>query len=178
VELRQFALNDARQLYAIRNHHSVRRFMSKPALIPYKQHVQWVRNQLIGNENFLLFLVRTKPAARAIGIAQLRVNGRSAEIGVIFRDAPKHQIVTVMATMAMLQFAFLHLELLSLVSYVVPTHTAAIEYNKMFGASEEDSEIDGMVKLRLGKDVYMDNENVKRFLRRIKNRLLVLTDSH
>lgn len=173
VELRQFSPRDMRELYCIRNHESVRQFMSRPSLIPYRSHVQWVNSELIGNSHFLLFLVRTGTGRRAVGLTQLRLTGAYAEIGVMFREASAHQTVTSVSTVIMLHLAFELLQLKGVLSYVIASNAAAIRFNKAFGAGEEQPDRPGMVKLRLTRDVCLGNQNYKRILDRIKSRLKV-----
>ncbi len=175
LELLQFSLKDTRELYCVRNHDSVRRYMSNPEPIPYKSHARWVKAQLLCNRNFLLFLVRTRPQERAVGLTQLRIEGDTAEIGVMFREAFRHQMAAYISTVAMLHLAFEHLQLRWIVSYVIPSHGAAIRFNKSFGAWEEESDIPGMVKVRLSKDRCIQNENFRRVFDRVKHRLHVGT---
>jgi RimJ/RimL family protein N-acetyltransferase len=173
LELRQFSAPDMRELYRVRNHESVRNHMSRPALIPYKSHVQWVKSELLANESLLLFLVRTRAGQHAVGLTQLRIADRAAEIGVMFREPSTHQIVTSVATVATLHLAFEHFELDEVFSFVISSHTPAIRFNKVFGAWEESSDRPGMVKLRLTRQVCVQNENYNRIFNRIKNRLRV-----
>jgi len=171
LELSQFSIKDIRELYCIRNHESVRPYTSKPALIPYKSHVHWVNTELMVNKDLLLFLVRTRAGERAAGLAQLRIKGDTSEIGVMFREPSRHQTVTSVSTVAMLHLAFEQLRLQWVVSYVIPSHAAAIRFNKSFGAWEEESDIPGMVKLRLSRD--RCSEHFERIFARIKQRLRV-----
>lgn len=173
VRLSQFAAADARDLYCIRNHPTVRRFMSDPRLIPYRSHVRWVSERLLADANHLLFLVRLRSGSRAVGLTQLRIAGDTAEIGVMFREPGRHQVVTFVATVATLHVAFDQLGLKWLISYVLPAYDAAIEFNKGFGAWEEPSDKPGMVKLRLSAEVCRQNENFRRVLDRMKGRLHV-----
>src|SRR5579871_4141530 len=87
VELAQFTPEDTRLLYDIRNHDSVRSFMSNSAPLEYEKHEAWVKKNLIDGRGFLLLLVRV--AGRGpIGFTLLqRKSPDTAEIGVIFREA-------------------------------------------------------------------------------------------
>lgn len=173
VRLRQFDAADTRELYCIRNHPTVRRFMSNPQLIPYRSHVRWVAERLLTDDNYLLFLVRLQNSRRAVGLTQLRIDGDTAEIGAMFREPHRHQVVTVVAAVATLHLVYDHLGLKWLVSYLLPDYRAGIEFNKSFGAWEEQSDKPGMVKLRMSIQAGMQNENFRRVLNRMKGRLHV-----
>jgi RimJ/RimL family protein N-acetyltransferase len=173
VRLKQFSTADTRELYCIRNHPSVRQFMSDSRLIPYRSHVRWVSEKLLTDEHFLLLLVRGIDSRRAVGLTQLRVAGDTAEIGEMFPEPHRHQISIVAAAVLTLHLAFEHLSLTWLVSYVLPEHRAAIKLNMSFGAWQEESDKQGMVKLRLDRETSLRNDYYRRLLSRMKGRLRV-----
>lgn len=173
LELMRFTPSSARELYSIRNHDSVRRYMANTKLIPYKAHTEWVRNNLIEGQNLLLFMVRPKARARAIGFTQLRIEENAAEIGVIFKEAQYHRLASALSTVVTLHLAFCYLNLNLVVSYVLPTHKSAISFNCSFGGRQVESDKPGMIKLQVSRDECLNNEHYVKVFNRIKGRIEV-----
>ena len=175
LTLLQFGPADVRDLYAIRNHPSVRQHMTNSQLISYRAHVDWCAKKLLNRADPepLLFLVRRAGQKRANGLTQLRINGDQAEIGVIFREPDRHKREAGLATVATLHFAFAHLKLKSLISYVLPAHTAALEFNRAFGAATLESDKPGMVKLWLPVDVCLANQHYRQVISRYEHELQI-----
>jgi RimJ/RimL family protein N-acetyltransferase len=173
LELAQFTPRDIRELYLIRNHPSVRRFMTNPGFLSYKAHRDWVQKNLIHQTNLLVFLVRLR-GERAIGLTQLQRRGDdTAEIGVMFREANTHLVVPYTSTGATLHLAFGPLRLAWLVSYVVPGHDRAFALNQSFGAWTEESDKPGMIKYRLSREVCLANENYLKVMNRMRDQLTI-----
>lgn len=171
VELMQFTSADTRVLYCIRNHWSVRQYMSNSALIPYKSHVEWVKSNLLEHQKQLLFLVRLD--AKPIGLSLLRPVGEQTEIGVMFKEPQRHRVVTYTTATATLHFAFNHLGLDSLISYVIPSHVTAIAFNLSFGAWEVESDKPDLIKFQLNRDIFLSNTNYVKIFNRIKGKIQI-----
>jgi RimJ/RimL family protein N-acetyltransferase len=172
LELAQFMPKDTRALYCIRNHISVRQFLTKPDFIPYKAHVEWVRKNLIDERRLWLFMIRLK--GKAIGFSMLKPEGEdTAEIGLMFREANTHPVVPVYAAAATLYCAFWVLKFAWLTSYPVPTNERALAINRAFGPEEVESERAGTIKLRMNREMCERNPNFIRVFGRIKNRMAV-----
>ncbi len=164
-----------RELYAIRNHPTVRPFMSNPEPIPYKGHAAWARAKLIGSQDLHLWLVRPAPDARAIGFTQLRLNAArdAGEIGVVFREPESHRMPAALATAITLHLLFDRLACGRVDSYVIPGHDAAIQYNRAWGTSIVESDKPGMVKLSMSRDECFANANYRKVMTRVSKRLVV-----
>jgi hypothetical protein len=143
--------------------------MANPELIPYKYHVEWVRKNLIEEQKLLLFLVRLK--GKAIGLSLLRGAGDTTEIGVMFREPNRHRVVTYTTAVATLHFAFCHLRLNNIISYVIPSHHIAISFNCSFGAWEVKSDKPDLIKFQLSREVCLNNENYLKVFDRIKDQI-------
>jgi len=173
IELRQFRMEDARELYCIRNHESVRRFMARPELIPYRSHLAWVKQHLIPDGELLLFLVRDNRGSRAAGFTQLRLRGGVGEIGVMFREPQRRRIAAAISTAATLHLGFCRLGLGTVLSYVVPSHEAAVQFNKAWGAIEAPSDKPGMIKIVLSREDCLNNPNYLRVMERISAQMRI-----
>jgi RimJ/RimL family protein N-acetyltransferase len=168
LTLSQFKAADIRELYVIRNHPSVRQHMTSSKPIPYRQHVSWCAENLLNraDPSPLLLMVRRGGQKRAAGLTQLRIKNDQAEIGVIFKEPQRHRFEAGIATVATLHMAFCELGLQSLISYVIPSHTAALEFNRAFGATQIDSDKPGMIKLFLPRDVCLRNDHYRKVIER------------
>jgi len=170
LEFRQFAAEDTRALYCIRNHPSVRGYLPDPSLIPYAAHRAWVQKELLEGRNLCLFLVRE--AGQPIGFALLkRCSPDTLEIGVMIREADRHPLVPVYAGALMLYWAFCRLGATWVVSY--PVHPRALALNQYFGPEEVASDRPGKIKLRLHRDVGLADPNYRRVFGRIQGRMVV-----
>jgi len=170
-----YTAGDSRDLYAVRFHPTVRKFMTNPSLIPYRGHKDWARQNLVQAPDMHLWLVRFGAAPRAIGFTQLKFNaaGDNAEIGVMFREPEKHQLASVLSSAITLHLAFIHFSCEWVTSYVVPTAQHAIDYNLGGGFSIHESDHAEMVCLKLHRDVYLSNEINSRVKARIMPRLKI-----
>jgi hypothetical protein len=74
---------------------------------------------------------------------------------------------------ATLRYAFCHLGLAYLISYVLPSHHRAIALNRSFGAWEVESEKRGMLKFRLSREICLGNSNYLKVLARIKDKIRI-----
>lgn len=168
---------DSRDLYAVRFHPTVRKFMTNPSCIPYRAHKDWARQNLVQAPDMHLWLVRSAPDKRAMGLTQLKLNaaGDNAEIGVMFREPEKHQFSSVLSSSITLHLAFIHFSREWVTSYVVPTAQHAIDYNLGGGFSIHESDRPEMVCLKLHRDVYLSNEINRRVKARIIPRLKIST---
>ena len=166
---------DSRDLYAVRFHPTVRKFMTNPSLISYQSHKDWSWQNLVHAPDMHLWLVRPAPGVRAIGLTQLKLNaaGDNAEIGVMFREPEKHPLASVLSSAITLHLAFTHFSCEWVTSYVVPTAQHAIDYNLGGGFSIHESDRPGMVCLKMHRDVYMTNEINRRVKARIISRLKI-----
>lgn len=175
LALDPFSEAGTRELYAIRNHPTVRPFMAHPELIPYKRHAAWVRDRLLGSQDLHLWLVRPAPGSRAIGFTQLRMNAARdvCEIGAIFREPESHRMPAGFATAITVHLAFDRFACRRIDSYVIPDHRAAIQYNQAWGMSIVESDKPGMVKLSMSREVCLANENYRKVMSRVIKRLVV-----
>jgi RimJ/RimL family protein N-acetyltransferase len=168
-----FTLMAARDLYAIRNHPSVRKFMSNSTLISYASHRAWLRSHLVDAPDLHLWLVRPQPKARAIGFTQLRLNAAQdiAEIGVMFKEPQQHRLPAALSTAVTLHLAFARFHYTWVTSYVIPSHQHAIAFNQAWGASIVESDKSGMVLLKLHRDACFANDNYHKIMMRLGDRL-------
>lgn len=173
LELAQFTAEDSQALYNVRNHESVRLFMSHSAPLSYEAHERWVRANLIDGRDLLLFLIRVR-REEPIGFTLLRRQGAdAAEIGVVFQEFAKHPVVPYVATVATGYFAFCHLNLNWLLSYVVPTNERALALNRSLGMTEIESDKPGEVKMHLSREACMANANYCKVFNRMKPKLVI-----
>ena len=166
-ELRQFRPDDTDDLYAVRNHESVRSLLADPRPIPYDSHVNWVNLNLIPGRDILLFLARAH--GEAIGLTLLkRLAPDTVEVGVMFREARRHPLLPAQAAVAMLYLAFEHFGMGWAVSYVLPHHERAIALNRGLGGEEVPSDKPGMICFRQRGLVVLGNRHYLRLLARVR----------
>jgi len=175
LTLDPFSARGIRELYAIRNHPTVRPFMANPELIPYRRHAAWAREKLLGSQELHLWLVRPAPGARAIGFTQLRLSAArdTCEIGVVFREPESHRMPAGLATAITLHLACDRFACGRIDSYVIPDHRAALQYNQAWGLAVVESDKPGMVKLSMSRAACLANENYRRVMSRVSKRLVV-----
>lgn len=173
--LEPYAQSACRDLYAVRFHPTVRKFMSNPSRIPYRAHKDWARKNLLEAPDTHLWLVRPEPGARAIGLTQLKLNtaGDIAEMGVMFREPQKYQWASVMSSAITLHLAFIQFACNWVTSYVIPTAQHAIDYNLRGGFSIVESDRPELVCLKMRRDVYLSNQLHLRLMGRIIPRLRI-----
>lgn len=176
LTLDPFTASGIRELYAIRNHPTVRPFMANPEPIAYRSHAEWARERLVGSSDLLLWLVRPAPGRRAIGFTQLRLDAArdTGEIGVIFREPERHRLPAALATAITLHLLFERLGCGRVDSYVIPGHEAAIAYNRAWGTAIVESDKPGMVKLSMSREECLANANYRKVMSRVARRLVVM----
>src|SRR4051812_16180184 len=170
LELAQFTATDTEDLYRVRNHESVRGFMSNPAPLHWESHVKWVRENLLQGGRILLLLVRLDGAALGFTLLK-RLAPDTAEIGVVVREAPRHRLISSEAAVATLYLGFDVLGFTRLLSYVVPGHAHAIDFNARGGGREAVSDKPGMVLFEFLRDSYLSNRHCGRIIARMRPKL-------
>lgn len=163
---------DCRELYAIRYHPTVRRFMARPDLAGYRSHQAWTQMHLRDGSPLHLWLVRHAAEPRAIGFTQLRFDppGDTAEIGVMFREPERHAQAAPVVGALTLHLAFVHSGCRELRSYVVEGHARALEFNQAGGAVVVPSDRSGLVCLRLERAACLANPNFQKVMARCRLR--------
>jgi len=170
-ELRQFRPDDTDDLYAVRNHESVRSLLADRRPIAYDSHVSWVSRNLIPGRDILLFLARARN--EALGFALLkRLAPDTVEVGVMFRAARRHPLLPAQAAVVMLYLAFEHFGMEWVVSYVLPEHERAIALNRGLGGEEVPSDKPGMICFRQRGAVILRNRHYLRLLARVRPSVL------
>ena len=174
LELAQFTAADTEDLYRIRNHESVRGFMSNPAPLEWESHVAWVRDNLLSGGRILLLMVRLE--GEALGFTLLkRLAEDTAEIGVVVREAAKHRLIPSEAGAATMYLAFEVLGFRRLVSYVVPRHEHAVSFNRRAGGREVASDKPGMLRLNFTLTGYLRNSHCRKIVARMRPKMQVIT---
>lgn len=172
LELRRFGRGDVDDLYAVRNHESVRAFMADPRPLEYSAHVEWTRKNLLESDRIVLFVARKR--GEPVGLTLLkRLSQDTAEIGVMFRDARRHRLAASEAAVATAQYGFRRVGFKFLVSYVVPGHTDAVSINRGFGGQEVPSDKPGMLQFRGTLEACMRNPAYRALLARIEPKMSI-----
>lgn len=171
IELRQFALGeDTRDLYHIRNHDSVRGFMTDPRPLDYDAHVAWVGKNLVPGSDVLIFLVRLDEGP--IGFALLkRVAADTVEIGVMLRDVHLHATVAGQVATLMLHLTYEHFGFAWALTYVKHEHTRALALNRGLGLVEAPSAKPGEFCFRTPAAAVLSNPRYQRLMARIAPQL-------
>ena len=175
LELAQFTGADTGDLYRIRNHESVRGFMSNPSPLEWESHTAWVRDNLLSGGRILLLMVRLDGAPLGFTLLK-RLTEDTAEIGVVVREAARHRLIPSEAGAATLYLAFEVLRFRRLVSYVVPAHRHALNFNRRAGARQVASDKAGMLKLSFSRAGYLRNPHCRRIVARMRPKLEVITE--
>ena len=174
LELTQFTEADTEDLYRIRNHESVRAFMSNQAPLEWESHVAWVRDNLLAGGRILLLMVRLDAAALGFTLLK-RLDPDTAEIGVVVREARRHRLISSEVGALTLYLGFDVLGFSRLLSYVVPTHAHAIDFNARGGGREAASDKPGMMLFEFMRDSYLSNGHCSRIIDRARPTLQVIT---
>lgn len=175
LELAQFTAADTADLYRIRNHESVRAFMSNPVPLEWESHMTWVRENLLEGGRILLLMVRLDAAALGFTLLK-RLAPDTAEIGVVVRDASRHRLISSEVAAVTLYLGFDVLGFTRLLSYVVPTHAHALDFNARGGGREAASDKPGMVLFEFMRDSYLSNRHCGRIIARMRPKLQVITE--
>jgi RimJ/RimL family protein N-acetyltransferase len=172
LELRRFGATDTADLYRIRNDDSVRAFMADARPLDFDAHVRWVSANLVDDGALLLLMARMR--GEAIGFSLLkRLADDRAEIGVMFRDAPRHQVAPYHTAVVTLHVAFEVRGLRRVESWVLPSHERALSLNRSLGAGEAASDKPGMLHFFLDRETCLANANYRKVMARIGPRIAI-----
>lgn len=176
LALRQFAPDDTRALYDIRNHPTVRGFMPDPAPLAYAAHSAWVAAHLVKGSAYLVFLIRV--ADEPVGFALLKrldARGEQAEIGLMLRDAAVHGGVAGRAAVIMAWLAANQYGVTEIVTYAHPAHARALALNRQIGLVDAPSDKAGEYCFRAPTSTVLNNPRVRRIMARIGPHLQMST---
>ena len=167
--LRRFQAEDMDDLYAIRNHSSVRKYMMDTTELDYQKHYTWASQHLLSAErDVLLFIARIDNEACGFSLIRDAI-GSQAEIGFIFRRANDlHQLLYIPeSVVAFGYFLFAHLDMRELYSYVVNGHERALRLNLAFGGEVVPSDRDRMTRIRITRKNCMESDAYTKIFGRI-----------
>jgi RimJ/RimL family protein N-acetyltransferase len=172
LELGRFTADDTDALYAVRNHPDVRRYMADPRPLAYERHVEWVQRHLVAGTDHCLFVVRWDGEPTGFTVLK-RLGPATAEIGAMFRAPDRHRVVIAYATVATLDWGYRGLGVTTLSSWIVPTHTRAMDWNRAFGAWEVPSTKPGLVEFHQTREVALAHPTFVKIFARVKDRMVV-----
>jgi RimJ/RimL family protein N-acetyltransferase len=162
VSLVSFEPNYSRLLYEIRNHESVRKGMRDTREIPWESHQKWVEENLLKERKQLLFIVfyRDEP----VGIALLRdFKDDSAEIGILIKESRHHPVVAYRASYILAIYAFYHLDIPALYSYVSRHNQPALAFNLKCGFKDTGADNPDYYVLRLEREISRTSDTHRKF---------------
>ncbi|MHA4869743.1 hypothetical protein ACXZ1M_18815 [Duganella sp. PWIR1] len=152
VEFTQYAKGDGLDLFAVRNHPSVRTFMPDPSPLDLERHLAWADANLVGGETLLFIVRRQQQPLGFIVLKNLPAAGE-IEVGVIFIDLQQRTIVPALACVGA---AYLALEVFGgkvLVTYANRSHARALRLNRGMGLVEGESDKPHEACFRTPRDV-------------------------
>ncbi len=134
IRLVAFTPAMTRKLFEFRNHPSVREGMSDTTPLTWESHQEWVRNNLLNNPHYLLFIVHARD--KPVGIALLRdITDTSAEIGILIQNPEQNTRAAYRASQILGQYAFHWLGVQTLYSNVPRHNERALAFNIHCGFS-------------------------------------------
>ena len=153
AELLQFSPEDSRCLFDLRNDPSVRAFMPDPAPLDFGAHCRWVASNLVGNPDFVMFIVRAQ--TQPVGFALLkRVDADALELGLMFIDRAQNQRLVVQVAVLMGKLAIDRWRSPFLVTYVRAVHEHGLALNDGMGlVRAETSDKAGEIRFRTPAEV-------------------------
>ena len=171
VELMEFALPDARTLFELRNHPSVRAFMPDQEPLVFTSHIQWVTRNLFPGAPLRLFIVRN--GGRPIGFTLFkRVNASCFEIGVVMAEALQHPGLAAQVAALMLHLCFSHFDAALVMTFVNARHERAIALNRGLG-DEVPSIKSNELCFKAPREKLLNNPRYQRIMARLQRTLQI-----
>lgn len=128
----QYRCGDGGDLYAIRNHPSVRTFMPDPTPLDLARHLSWADANLLGGNTLLFIGRRNQQAVGFLIVKDLSVAGE-IEVGVMFVDAYQKGMLPALAGVAAAYLALEYFGAQILVTYANERHEQALRLNRGIG---------------------------------------------
>jgi RimJ/RimL family protein N-acetyltransferase len=172
LELLEFAFADARDLFEIRDHPSVREFMPAPSPLVFESHLRWLNANVTRGGALRLFIVRMAGSPIGFTVCKQLASG-DLELGVIFKEADHHAGLPAQTAAIMLHLALEHLDAAAVVTYVNVHHERALAFNRGFGLLETPSSKAGELCFRTPRATVLANERYRKIMERIARTLLV-----
>lgn len=173
IELLEFADEDMRTLFDLRNHPSVRIHMPDPAPLDYEAHRIWVQHNLLAGTEIRILIARQR--GEPVGFTVLKNAGAEClELGVIFAAAKRLPGVPAQVAVAMMHLCFEHLGANRVITYVNPHHERAVALNQGLG-EETASAKPNEICFQALKQSMRSNARYRRLLARVARTLHITT---
>jgi RimJ/RimL family protein N-acetyltransferase len=160
--LQGFAPALSGELFHVRNHPSVRRYLRITEPLAWEDHERWVHENLVAQRRVHLFLAYS--AGAAVGLALLRnFTGLQAEIGVMMVEAHRRRLAAYKAAHLVGYYGFEILGLQRLLSYVPRHNTHALRFNEACGFTRTGQDSEPYFELALGREESRTHPAHRRF---------------
>ena len=160
-------------LWRIRNHSSVRHYLTSKQSIPFLKHVVWFYRELLCKKSTMLFLV--KKNKKAIGFVLLRnfsADAKKAEIGVMVRNSEQYRFIVPYIMTLAVYYSVHYLGLDSLYSYVSQENLLAQSLNSRFGGKLVPSDKRDL-KYAVSRGDCVQSAPYKKIMSRIERAIIV-----
>lgn len=176
IDLIKFKPEHTRLLYVLRNHPTVRAGLKDTRLIPYRDHRQWVQENLIKEERLLEFIVYYRGQPVGLGLIRNQV-GDTAEIGVMIKESERYPQVAAYVCGAMAHYVYAKKQIRDLFSYVLASNEKACQFNRSGGAEQLETSADGMVTFVYRLEYLFFHSPLVGFFKRCKDRMNIVEDT-
>jgi len=176
VEFRQFELSDAQDLFAVRNHESVRRFMPTAEVLNWEDHIAWAQVNLCGGP-ILLFVARRSGTPVGFTLIKALANPDSLELGVMFTSSEQKSLISALGAAYTGCLAVDMFGARELVTYASTEHSLALRLNQGLGLQPGPSDKAGEYAFRTPRDVLLASRAYRRHASALQRSLQILGPS-
>lgn len=144
IELKRLTENELEQVRSWRNADHVRLNMAYQEIISTEQQQAWFK-QLDVNRNYYFLIQSDDKALGVVNLKDIDLEAKTAEAGIFIGETEYLNTLTpILATVAIMEFAFEELELKALKAKIARDNEKAILFNKRLGyvKAKEDLESD------------------------------------
>lgn len=169
-----FKLKDAKALYKIRNHHSVRKYLLKKKPITYPSHLKWLKKNIIKNTNNHILMIKKNNQALGF-LVVCNIKNNFAEIGLMIKNPEKHLFLAAISSVILAYCALDIFKIRNLYAYVNPLNYKAIKLDTSLGMEKIKSEKNRTqeYKYKLTKALRNKSSIHLKILNRIKPYLII-----
>lgn len=173
TEFTQYGKDDGVDLFNVRNHPSVRRFMPDPAPLDLARHLAWAGARLIGGDTLIFIARRHGQAVGFTVLKQMPVAGE-IEMGVMFTDLQQRSILPALAVAYTGCVALDFFDAQVLVSYANEQHHQALRLNRGHALEQAPSDKAGELCFRTPRAALLAGRSYLRNAARVRASLCTI----
>jgi len=168
ISLVEYEPKNIKTVYQIRNHPEIRKGLLEKSAIPYKDHVSWIKNNILNKKRVTILIIYYKK--KPIGLSIIKeINKRSLEFELMIVNSRKYPLLAGLVIVATAEIIFNFHKKIQFYSYVNTANIPSLKLLNGLGALKIITDNKNLLKYSWKKSNLHKNKTYLALLAKIKN---------